>query len=338
MSAVLSDHQHLDFPADDWRATTSLECLKARARLLQDVRVFFAARDVMEVETPLLSAGTTPDPALRSMTTRFTGPGSPQGKKLYLQTSPEYAMKRLLACGSGSIFQVCKAFRDGEAGRVHNPEFTLLEWYRVGYDHHMLMDEVEDLVATILGVPADFDRIPYRQAFEFYTGINPHSASVELLQDYVTHRSNVRVKDISLTGRDAWLDLIMSHVIEPQLGNERPTFIYDYPASKAALAAIREDEYPVAERFELYVRGMELANGFHELTDMQEQGQRFARDCMARVAENLPDVDVDARLLAALDHGLPPCAGVAMGLDRLLLIRQKATTLREILAFPIDCA
>jgi len=338
MSVVFPDHQYAEVPDDDWRATASLECLRARAGLLQEVRAFFATRDVLEVETPLLSAATTPDPALYSMATRYRGPQYPHGKNLYLQTSPEYAMKRLLASGSGSIFQVCKAFRDGEAGRIHNPEFTLLEWYRIGYDHHMLMKEVEDLVARILGVAPDFERLTYRQVFELHTGINPHGASAELLQDYVAHCTSVSVAGMHQAGRDAWQDLIMSHIIEPQLGKERPIFIYDYPASKAALAVTREDAYPVAERFELYVLGMELANGFHELTDSREQRLRFERDNAIRVDKHMPEIETDIRMLAALDHGLPPCAGVAMGLDRLLIIRQKATSIREILAFPIERA
>lgn len=338
MLPELISSEYAESPAHDWRATATIGHQRARARLLRDIRAFFEVHNVLEVETPLLSEATTPDPNLHSLTTKYTGPGHPQGKSLYLQTSPEFAMKRLLACGSGSIYQICKAFRDGETGNLHNPEFTLLEWYRTGYGYQKLMDEVDDLVSSVLGIKSGFLRLTYRQAFEQYAGFNPHDASVELMQNYVARFPGVQVHGLSHDNRDDWLDLIMSHMIEPQLGTGQPVFIYDYPVSKAALAYIRNDSPAVAERFELYIGGIELANGFSELSDQQETRLRFEHDREKRLAEKLPDVCPDRRILAALDHGLPPCAGVALGLDRLLMVRLGASSIREVLSFPVDRA
>jgi lysyl-tRNA synthetase class 2 len=247
-------------------------------------------------------------------------------------------MKRLLASGNDSIYQICKAFRDGEAGRLHNPEFTLLEWYRVDYDHHMLMDEVEEFVSPLLGLETRFQRLTYHHAFERYTGLDLHAASDEALQGYVDRFTDIQVNDGAAVDYDAWLDLIMSHVVEPRLAVERPTFIYDYPASKAAMAAVRNGASRIAERFELYVAGIELANGFRELSNKEEQRRRFERDREQRQRNNMPDVPCAGRLLAALDSGLPSCAGVALGLDRLLMLRLEVDSIKDILAFPLDRA
>ncbi|HEY4732331.1 MAG TPA: elongation factor P--(R)-beta-lysine ligase [Gammaproteobacteria bacterium] len=336
MNAVGLFHQTTEPFGDDWQASATIDHLKIRARLLRDIRAFFEARGVLEVETPVLSQATTPDPHLHSMTTRYSGPGFPAGKDLFLQTSPESAMKRLLACGSGSIYQICKAFRNDEAGRLHNPEFTLLEWYRTGYNDRMLMDEVEELVSTMLGIKPGFRRLTYHEAFEQHTGINPHVAAVELMQRYAA-QSSIAMAD-GILDRDGWLDLIMTHIIEPQLGKGQPTFIYDYPASKAALASVRDGCPAVAERFELYVEGIELANGFHELRDPRQQGMRFKQDREKRRKMNLADIPPDMRLLAALESGLPPCAGVALGVDRLLMVLLKAGSVGEVMAFRVDRA
>jgi len=338
MSAVFPDRPEAEIVTDEWRAIAALDHLKIRAHLLKDIRAFFEVRGVFEVETPLLSQTTTSDPNIHSMTTCYAGPGFPHGKKFYLQTSPEFAMKRLLACGSGSIYQICKAFRDGEAGKLHNPEFTLLEWYRTGYDYGMLMDEVEELAAEILHIKSPFQRLTYQQAFEQYAGINPHLASVEEMRSHVARFSDMPINGLTNDDRDGWLDLIMSHMIEPRLGTGQATFIYDYPASKAALARVRDDVPAVAERFELYIEGIELANGFTELSNPQEQRVRFERDLEKRRLGKLVAIASDRRLLAALDHGLPPCAGVALGLDRLLMIKLGASSIRDILAFPVDLA
>ncbi len=305
---------------DDWRPTAPIENIRLRAELLAKTRQFFAARDVLEVETPLLSVATVSDPHLQSFVTRYNGPGLPPDTPLYLQTSPEAAMKRLLAAGSGSIYQICKAFRDGEYGARHNPEFTMLEWYRIDFDHFALMDEVEALVQILLGFECEFERMTYQALFESYLGLNPHRAS---LDDLICCASDIEEgtgsSEIEI-GRDGWLDLLMSHLIEPHLGQTVPTFIYDYPASQAALAKIRPGEVALAERFELYITGVELANGYHELCDGDEFLRRFERDALQRKREGYFVPEVNHRLSAALKAGLPVSAGVALGFDRLLMV------------------
>ncbi len=315
----------------DWRPGAAIEALRARAAILARIRAFFAARGVLEVETPVLAAATVTEPQLQSFETRYTGPGG--ARRLYLQTSPEYAMKRLLAAGSGPIWQLARVFRDGEAGRLHNPEFTLLEWYRPGFDHHALMDEVEALVAELLGLPAGFERIPYAELFRRSLDLDPFHAELRELQACARQRG---IDAPPLDSRDGWLDLLLTHLIEPGLGVARPVFVHDYPPSQAALARVRPAEPLVAERFELYIDGIELANGYHELGDAAEQRARFARDREYRRAAGLPDVPADERLLAALAHGLPSCAGVALGLDRLVMLAVGARSLDEVLAFSLD--
>ncbi|MFA7095098.1 MAG: EF-P lysine aminoacylase EpmA [Gammaproteobacteria bacterium] len=327
--------------ATDWRPSALLEILRLRARLLARIRSFFEDRGVLEVETPILSAAAVTDPNLASFATRYTGPGAPQGCMLYLHTSPEFPMKRLLAAGSGSIYQICKVFRDGEAGRRHNPEFTMVEWYRVGFDHHALMDEVEALVVAAIGDRVDLqpaERLSYGEAFERYAAIDPHTASAEALRECALRHGIAPVAGLGLEQRDAWLDLLLTHVVEPRLGAGRLTFLYDYPASQAALARVRPGSPALAERFELYLGGIELANGFHELGDAREQRRRFEADNARRVAEGLPPLPIDERLLAALEHGLPPCAGVALGFDRLVMIAGGFDSLRDVIPFPVEKA
>ena len=301
------------------------------------LRAFFAERGVLEVETPLLATAPTTAPHLDSFVTRYAGP---QGRPLYLQTSPEFAMKRLLAAGSGPIYQIGKAFRNGEAGGRHNPEFTLLEWYRPGYGQHALMDEVEALVTPLLGraVSAAPERIRYGAAFQRYTGLDPHTASCSEL------RARALAHGISLTdgvdepNRGLWLDVLLSHLVEPQLGQGRLCFLYDYPASQAALAVVRHDSSgpPVAERFELYLNGMELASGYHELGDSAEQRKRFEHDRRERGRLGLDqDIPLDEHLLAALTAGLPDCAGVALGVDRLVMLALGASHIGEVIGFPL---
>lgn len=337
--------------AGTWRPSASLETLRSRAALYATLRAFFAARSVLEIETPVLGARTVTDPHLDSLETRVrTGTGT---QTLFLQTSPEHAMKRLLAAGSGAIFQLGKAFRDAERGRRHNPEFTLLEWYRPGFDHHALMDEVDALLATTLGSRPAL-RITYGALFRQRLGIDPHGASERALAE-AARRSDLAVQGASLD-RDGWLSLLMSHVLEPELGWERPTFVHDYPASQAALARLREDRQGgtpsgapggaphadepgwVAERFEVYVEGVELANGFHELADADEQRRRFEADRAWRAAAGMPTPALDERLLAALAHGIGDCAGVALGVDRLLMLRAGADRIDEVLTFPLERA
>jgi lysyl-tRNA synthetase class 2 len=314
------------------------DVLAARARLLAQVRRFFAAAGVLEVETPLLSRAGATDPALASLVTRYSGPVAPHGAFLYLQTSPEFAMKRLLAAGSGPIYQICKAFRDGERGRRHNPEFTLLEWYRPGWTAATLADEVVGLVREALPRRLREERLSYAQAFERALGFDPHRADADALRAAATNAGVPGADALDLPTRDAWLDLLMTHCVEPGFDAAAITVVYDYPASQAALARVRPGDPPVAERFEVYVGGMELANGFRELADAAEQRARFTADNARRRVERLPEMPLDERLLAALDAGLPDCSGVALGLDRLLMLAVGAQDLAEVLAFPLERA
>lgn len=324
-----------------WRPSADLSVLRLRAELLAQIRAFFAARGVLEVETPALSAAAITDPHLASFKTCYSGPGSQHGRPLYLHTSPEFAMKRLLAAGSGCIYQIARVFRDGEAGSRHNPEFTLLEWYRVGFDHHRLMDEVAELVGMLLAgrlTLAEPERLSYRQIFQHHLNLDPHRATVADLAACAETRNISIPTGMPPDDPDPWLDLLLTHCVEPRLGSGRLTFVHDYPASQAALARLRPDDPPVGERFELYINGIELANGFHELGDTVEQRHRFAQENAARRAAGLPVMPVDEHLLAALEFGLPDCAGVALGFDRLVMLATRKTSLAEVLAFPLDRA
>jgi elongation factor P--(R)-beta-lysine ligase len=302
--------------------------------MLAAARHFFAERGVLEVETPILSTAAVSDPQIESLATRAAGIAAP----LYLCTSPEYAMKRLLAAGSGDIYQICRVFRDAERGRWHNPEFTLLEWYRQGFDDAALMSEVEALIGSLLAPhrrlePAE--RLSYSAALQRHAGVDPHRAGERALAE-AAHAHGV-VCDADLD-RDAKLDLLMGLIVGPRLGFERPCFICDYPASQAALARIKPGSPPVAARFELYLDGVELANGFHELKLAGEQRERFEQDLRLRRARGRPEPPVDERLLAALAAGLPDCAGVALGFDRLVAIALAAPRLADAMAFTIDNA
>lgn len=325
----------------DWRPWATREVLAARATMLAAIRAFFAARDVLEVETPLLSRAGTTDPALASLTTRFTGPGAADGVRLYLHTSPEFPMKRLLAAGSGPIWQVCKVFRDGERGRRHHPEFSLLEWYRPGFALPDLMDEVAALIRAVLGRPnLPMVRVAYRDLFRDGLGLDPFAPGLDAdgLRRAALARAVPGAGELHLTREDGWLDLLLTHCLEPDLGRGRLTFLTGYPPSQAALARIDPGPPPVAERFECYLEGIELANGFRELTDAAEQRARFTADIDARTSAGLPPVPMDEALLAALATGLPDTSGVALGLDRLLMLAVGASHIDEVLAFPLERA
>ncbi len=325
----------------NWQPTATAQILSLRAALLAQIRGFFAAQQVLEVETPVLSGAANTDPQIESFTTNLSGSGKAPGRTLYLQTSPEFPMKRLVAAGSGPIYQICRAFRQGETGRYHNPEFTLLEWYRPGFNLHRLMNEVEQLARLLLEPHMELDnseRLSYQQAFEHYAGLNPHHASIKQLVGCAQRHGTGNVTGLAEDDRDGWLNLLMSHIIQPQLGQQRLTFVFDYPASQAALARIRPGNPSVADRFELFLNGVELANGFHELTDATEQRNRFVSELQQRTLAGKPAVPIDEQLLSALENGLPDCAGVAMGLDRLLMFASGVTTLGETLCFPIDRA
>lgn len=301
--------------------------------MLQDLRAFFAAAGVLEVETPILSRYSITDPQIWPMQADYLSvPGSPV-EKHYLHTSPEFAMKRLLAAGSGPIFQVCKVFRNAEKGSRHNPEFTMLEWYRPGFDDQQLMDEVMALVKILLP-GGQWRRLSYQQLFREYLDIDPLSIDTDTLAAMAGREIETSFADVP-ADRDTWLDLLYSHVIEPQL--QEPVFIHDYPASQAALAEIATNNQglPVARRFELVIGGMEIANGYKELLDPQEQAQRFQRDLQK---ETPVPRRADENLLSALEYGLPACAGVAVGLDRILMLQCDAKSIEEVLSFPIERA
>ena len=318
----------------DWRPSASQELLHLRAETLAKIRAFFAEREVMEVETPLLASAPVTDLHLHALSCHYRGPGADQGRKLYLQTSPEFAMKRLLAAGSGPIYQICPALRDGEAGRRHNPEFTILEWYRPDWDHHRLMDEVDELLAAILGC-GSAERLSYASTFERYAGFEVFDETDAALRLRV---QELGVCDVEGLVRDDLLDLVLTHVIEPRLGHCQPTFIHDYPASQASLARVRDEDPPLAERFEVFAEGIELANGYHELVEPVEQKRRFEADIKMRERQGLPTVPIDERLLAALEHGLPDCSGVALGVDRLIMLAAGTRNIADVLTFPIDRA
>ncbi|MFN3580275.1 MAG: EF-P lysine aminoacylase EpmA [Pseudomonas sp.] len=318
---------------DQWRPSASLDALRARAGIMDALRRFFAERGVLEVDTPALSVAAVSDPQLQPFACDYVPEGAGVAHRRYLQTSPEYPMKRLLAAGSGCIWQLCKVFRNGESGGRHNPEFSMLEWYRVGYDHHQLMDEVDELVVSVLGCTAA-RRVTYAALFEELLGLDVHACETSELAAQGRERCGF-VGDLS---RDGWLNLLFSHCVEPLL--LEPTLVYAFPASQAALARIVEgdDRVPCAARFELFVGGMELANGYFELTDADEQLRRFEADQQARQIEGGALLPVDLNLLAALRSGLPSCAGVALGFDRLVMLALGARSIDQVIAFSFERA
>ena len=313
----------------NWQPTASIDNLKKRAQIVADIRAFFAERGVWEVDTPVLSNASITDVQLRFLETRTQGVAG--NRRLFLHTSPEFAMKRLLCAGSGSIYQLAKVFRDDECGRNHNPEFTLLEWYRVGFDHHQLMAEMDALLQRVLHCGAS-EKLSYQAAFERHLDINCFTVSDTELANLAVSKAQYIGTPLS---RDALLQLLFSIVIEPQLGRDVPCFIHDYPASQAALARVRNETYAVASRFEVYVQGLELANGFHELSDAAKQRRRFEQDNRERVRDHVVAGVLDEPLLHALQHGLPDCAGVALGIDRLIMLALKAQHIDDVLSFPI---
>lgn len=312
----------------DWQATACNDILRQRASLLSELRKFFAERQVLEVETPQLARCTVTDVHLHSF------PVIGQVGPFYLQTSPEYAMKRLLAGGSGSIYQICKVFRDEEQGRLHNPEFTMLEWYRTGFSLQQLMDEVEALVCSLLQWQS-IPRLTYQELFLEHLDINPHRCDGPALAEAAHSRIDISASNLDSTD---YLQLLMHHEIEPRLPEQ--CFVYDYPAEQAAMATLgtNEEGDAVARRFELYCAGMELANGYQELTDAEEQRMRFKQDQEKRATLGLPAIAEDERLLAALRSGMPECAGVALGVDRLLMLIWGAGSIEEVLSFPASRA
>ncbi len=324
--------------AADWRPTAGLAALQRRAAMLAELRAFFAERGVLEVETPLLSTETTLDLHLEPLSSRVDAPGV-EGKRMYLQTSPELAMKRLLAAGSDSIYQVCKAFRGGERGRWHNPEFTILEWYRVGWDVHRLMREVAALIETLLAgsrrlEPAVY--ASYADLLQRHAGVDPYDSSTEALRQAVEDTASP--VDTGGLDRDDLLSRLFGERVEPRFAPDRVTVVFDYPASQAAMAQLNSSDPRTAERFEAYVGPIELANGYGELRDPAEQRQRLERDLASRRETGRPLPPMPSRFLAALESGLPPCAGVALGFDRLLGLELGAGRIDELVAFPVERA
>ena len=324
-----------------WHPSASMPTLQKRARLLREIRAYFDARGVLEVETPMLSAHATVDAYIESFTTQFCPIGRTTSQSCYLHTSPEFAMKRLLCAGSGDIYSLGRVFRNGEAGGRHNPEFTMLEWYRVGMDDQALMDEVAALLTSVANFQ-EIRRCSYGELFEQYLRLNPYTASDEELRQQVSDNVDARLQGLD---RNDCLDLLFSRFVEPNLRSTEPEvlagyFVYDYPASMSALARLSTsaDGYPVAARFELFVNGVELANGYHELCDARQQQKRFEQEQRIRRERGSHIYPYDQNMIDALAYGLPDCAGVALGIDRLLMLILGTRNIADVLAFDFSRA
>lgn len=319
--------------SESWRPTSSLEAIRRRAQALRWTREFFHERGVLEVETPAMVNAAVSDVNLGSVRVEMPGRDAP----LFLHTSPEYAMKRLLAAGSGDIYQVCHVYRGAERGRQHNPEFTMLEWYRLGFSLDELMDEVGQLVRGLLREELPVEVLSYREAVARHAGFDPLDASdAELIR--AAEALGMDRAHSHRASRDELLDLIVGAQVGPALGANALTFVHGYPASQAALARLDSTDPRVALRFELYHRGVELANGYHELSEIAEQRQRFGNDQELRRRRGLPVNPLDPNLLAALEAGMPDCAGVALGFDRVLMLAIGAASIDDVLAFPVERA
>lgn len=328
-----------DFEQFDFQPTASLENLRLRADLLARLREFFARHDFLEVETPLLSADTVIDRHLDPLSvTLFDDPRSPDvGQRMWLQTSPEFAMKRLLAAGADRIYQVTRAFRGAERGSHHNPEFTMVEWYRVGDSMASGMTLLGEFACELLSADR-VSHVSYGEAFQRQVAVDPHTATVKELAAAAKSHGIAIPNDMPKHDPDDWLNLLHATLVEPKLGIECPVILYDYPASQAALAQVRNGEPPIAERFELYVNGIELANGYHELLDASVLRERNRQANRQRQADGKYMLPEESRLLAAMEHGLPDCVGVALGFDRLVMIAAGTSSLSRVMAFPIDRA
>lgn len=329
-----------DSPAD-WRPGCSLQVLKKRAWLLQEIRSYFRRQEVIEVETPVLCRTVGTDPHLDYFRTGLTFEGAGREPGLYLQTSPEFSMKRLLAAGTGSIYQICKAYRNGESGRMHNPEFTILEWYRVGYDLDLLIGDVDELLVRVIGL-SDPDhaseRIRYREVFMRHLGLDPLTAEIRDFRRFAEASGDFSAK--TLCGDDVrlWQEYLFACRIQPHLGKSGLCYVYDYPAEQSALARLKADDARVAERVEVFLQGVELGNGFAELGCAEEQRERFQRDLEIRRLQGQELPCLDERFLAALEAGLPDCSGMALGLDRVLMLLVNAASLDEVLSFSLSRA
>ncbi len=322
----------------DWRPTCTIELIRLRAKVLAELRQFFADRSVLEVETPVLSHSIGTDPQLEFFTTEYCL--SPRRQTLFLQTSPEFAMKRLLAAGSGSIYQIGKVFRNGESGRFHNPEFTLLEWYRVGFTLPQLMDEIAELIGNLFRDRSlqETQRVSYREIFISLTGLDPLVFSYQDYCAYVRQCGLFEAVDICGHDHGLWLDFIFSHKVQPYLGDNALCLVYGYPACQSSLARVSEQNNQLTERVELFINGIELGNGYYELADAKEQNRRFDQELAVRQHQKLVVAVKDNRLVNALESGLPDCSGVAIGLDRLLMLLSDSASIKEVLSFSIHSA
>jgi lysyl-tRNA synthetase class 2 len=321
-------------PADTWRPTATRAMLAQRAALTARARRFFAARGVLEVDTPIVVNAAVTDVHIHSARVHLER----EGFEYFLHTSPEYAMKRLLAAGSGDIFQICHVVRGFERGRLHNAEFTLIEWYRIGFSLDDLMTEVDALVRDLLGprgAGRGSERITYREVFLRELQLDPFTATLDELQQAAR---TLGFTSSAGNGRDELLELLMGALIGPRLGTNALTFVHGYPATQAALARLDPSDPRAALRFELYCDGVELANGFHELASAAEQRSRFEHDIGERRRTGLPSFAPDEHLLAALEAGLPECSGVALGFDRTLMLATGAKAIDEVLPFPTERA
>lgn len=322
-----------------WQPSSTVAFLIERAKIIQCIRQFFRSRNILEVETPILSQAAVTDVHIESFHTQYYAPGDiahQQGKKLSLITSPEYHMKRLLTAGSGPIFQITKCFRNEEAGRYHNPEFTMLEWYRTGFDMMDIISEVDELLKVVLKTKST-ERISYQEAFKRHLNIDPLKADYQQLYQ-AARLMNVEFNNNDIDDTDTLLQLLFTFGIEPQIGRERPVAVYHYPASQAALAQICHHDPRVAKRFEFYYKGIELANGFKELICAAEQQYRFEKDNLLRKSKKRAEQYIDKLFLAALKAGMPATSGVALGLDRLIMLALEANQLSEVISFNIERA
>ena len=321
-----------------FRTKVSWEVAKQRANILEKIRIFFRNRNVIEVETPSLCGNTVTDVYIDALDSEYHYSSiADQSQKLYLQTSPEYSMKKLLASGYGDIYQICKAFRDEEMGRYHNPEFTILEWYRLEFDHFKLMTEVSSLLMEVLNCKQP-TKISYQKIFIENVFIDPLNTNrIELLS--VLQKFNKSSDWLIIEEElDILLEVIFSEIIEPLIGIDAPCFIYNFPATQASLARISPNDIRVAERFECYYKGIELVNGFHELADVKIQQSRFEKDNLQRKNKGMLEKPIDSNFILALESGLPDCAGVALGIDRLVMLVCGLKSIEEVITFSINNA
>ncbi|WP_284443192.1 elongation factor P--(R)-beta-lysine ligase [Buchnera aphidicola] len=318
-----------------WKPSASIKSLIKRSKIISDIRLFFSQKNILEVETPILSRSTVTDIHLSSFETNYFSLNNVNDKlKLWLTTSPEYHMKRLLASESGPIYQICHSFRNEESGRYHNPEFTILEWYQPFYSMQKFIEEIDKFLQHILNYNQS-DKISYQNLFIDFFKIDPlstnllelHQISKKLKLDYLTRFENDLNK---------FIQLLFTLKIEPNIGKDRPIFVYHFPAKQASLAAINSQDSRISDRFEIFFKGVELGNGFYELTDASEQKKRFIKDNKERFSMNLPTQKIDDCFLDALYHGLPPCSGVAIGLDRLIMLVLNKKNIQEVISFPLD--